>query len=619
MDVYIGGSGPIAENARRSVGERLSQIVPEHRNLSLASEAFGAWGDGTGEVRHVVVEDFEVLFDGYLHRYEEPDLNAALVAMARRVIEGSAPLNGNSSGLFNLTVREHGSGRTHIANDPGGLLPLHIAHRGRELVVSSHLNLAAKALGAEPDPLAIAAKLTLSHPLGVATYFQGIDRLAPGQVLVHDPSTGRLLSRYSETYFDGWEEPSGNVADLVWERLLDACRPLVETHMPVGLMLSEGYDSRLVGGVLHHLGVPLHTFTHGTTGTLGSTIAQRVADRVDAEHRFHDLDQGFPADITELRRQLTLTDNLHVPFWSHGADFLSAGPAAALTTGYALDTTLGGHAFATGGSSLTKARSTVSTIARQSMGRLDNSEIEVTAEAIIARLPRIDLDAAQARARRFLDGDAAETVASAVPDLPEAIAAEVQRIRDNGSPLASSALQRYFLENRVRRYSFGQELTLRAKAPLVIPSFEPTLMRTLGNVPPSLRVGHRVYLDVFRRHLRPLARTASGAHGLPPVLPRGLLEASRFGWKLRENRLTARYLQQPGRFRPRSHRGVLFAEHSARLAPRFALEDLLGRDDTPLNRASLQLSIDKIRRHEIRIYLPLLYLGLELTDIWADL
>lgn len=619
MDIYVGGTGALAERAREAVADQVRRIVPDHLDLGLASSSFRAWGDGTGEVRHVVADDVEVLFDGYLHRHGQPDLDAAVLRLARRVVDGADPLDGSASGVFNVVVREVASGRTHVANDPSGLFPVHVVHRGAELVVGSHLYLTGKAVGAGPDPLGIAAKIVLSFPLGTTTLFDGVIRPAPGEVLVHDPATGRLTSRMTETYFGGWEAPSGDAADAVWERLLDACRPVAESGATAGLMLSEGFDSRLIGGVLHHLGVPLRTFTHGTTGTLGTKIAAQVADRLDAEHRFHPLDAGFPDDTDALRRQLTLADNLHVPYWIHGAEHLAAGGARPLTTGYALDTTLGGHAYNLTASPAATARATFSTLARQATGRLTDADLESVAGRRVAQLLKVDLAAAEGRVRRFLDGDAAEQVAKAVPELPGAIHAELTRLRTTGSPSWSVALQRYFLENRVRRFSFGQELTLRSQAPVIVPSFEPALMRTLGRVPPRLRVQHQLYLQVVRRHLRPLARVRSGAHALPPVLPRGVLEGTRLGWKVYENRLVRDLMAEPGSRSLRAHRGVLYTEHNARQSPRFAIEDLIERSDIPVNRASMRRSVDKIRRHEIRVFLPVLYFGLEMTNIWGDL
>ena len=67
----------------------------------------------------------------------------------------------------------------------------------------------------------------------------------------------------------------------------------------------------------------------------------------------------------------------------------------------------------------------------------------------------------------------AAEVATRIQEVPGAIAAEHERLRASGASLDSQVLQRFGLENRGRRFAFGQDLTLRTKNHLVVPSESP--------------------------------------------------------------------------------------------------------------------------------------------------
>ena len=105
-------------------------------------------------------------------------------------------------------------------------------------------------------------------------------------------------------------------------------------------------------------------------------------------HEFDPLDQGYPSDLGELRAQLALADNLHIPYWVHGARHFRATGVDVTTTGYALDTTLGAHAFASDrGTNLRRAIRRWEEIIRQDLGRVRDEDIEFLAGGPAGRHP----------------------------------------------------------------------------------------------------------------------------------------------------------------------------------------------------------------------------------------
>ncbi|MBX3284365.1 MAG: hypothetical protein KF703_03400 [Actinobacteria bacterium] len=620
MDVYAGGVGPEAERLRTHLGGLLADRRLPHRDLEVGSGLATVWGDGTGEAVRVDAPDVEVLFDGYLHGHGAASLEDLLPDLGRRVVDRGKVLEGHESGVFNLVVLDKRTGDIHLANDPSGLLPLHHRRSPDGFAFSSHLHLAARALGTAPDPMGVACTLVLGYPLGPRTVFDGIERLNPGELVSYRAGTGTVDRSYPEVYYGDLVEPGPDLVEQIWSALVDAARPSVAAHRSIGVMLSEGFDSRLVAGVLAHLGADLRTFTHATRGTKGTRIVGEVSRALGSDHTFDYLEQGFPADLGELRAQLALADNLHVPYWDAGSRHFGATGVGATTTGYALDTTLGAHAFSSSsGSSRDRVLGRYGEILRQDLGRLGDAQMDDLAEALLVQARTPDRRWMVERIERFLDAEHAPGVVAQVDGIADEIAAEQERVRRSGSERPSQALQRYFLENRGRKFSFGQELTLRVNRPLVVPCYEPAFMRLMTSVPPRLRVHHRAYYQLLRRHLPELARIPSGAHALAPRYPRLVLETSRFAWKVHESRILRQFMATRGQTDVSRLRMVLFSEDAARRSPRLPMENLLERDSVVVNRLKMQATVDKVRDYQVRVFLPPTYLGLELTEIYDEL
>lgn len=620
MDIYVGAFGPPAASLSSAMDQRIVAAGLPHRLASVRSEMISVWSEGRGETAHLDTDDVEILFDGYLNGHGRPSIDEHLPLLAERLIRGDAPVAAGESGIFNLVVRDKRNDTIHLASDPSALFPLYFGQVGGGFVFGSHLYLLAKALGAAPDLLGTAFHVLGQFALGSRTDFEGIDRLCAGEAVTFDGRTGTLRRSHPEAYFTSYTDPAPDVADELWEALLAAARPAVEAGTSVGLMMSEGFDSRLVAGAYQRLGADLHTFTHGTEGTPGTAITREVVARLGSAHRFEPLAEGYPADLDRLRQQLLLTDNLHIPFWIHGSDHFRANDVGVTTTGYALDTTLGAHAFAAPvGSNVRRALDRYREILRQDLGRTSEAEIESAAARVLAATRTLDLVELGHRTRRFLAPDLAAAVAARIDEVPDAIEAEHDRLRAAGSPLDSQVVQRYFLENRGRRFSFGQELTLRAANRVVVPCYEPALLRALSRIHPRHRLNHKLYLQLLRRHVPQLARIRSGAHGMAPTYPRLVLETGRFGWKAYEERLVDRFMATQGAEGTPGVREVLFPEQTARQAQTFAIEQLFDRETMVINQEMMQLTVDKIRRYEIRVYPQSFYLGLELTQVFDEL
>lgn len=139
------------------------------------------------------------------------------------------------------------------------------------------------------------------HPL-----IQDIQAVPPGSVLALDKRTGQVKKLYQYTVRPRTIPFMTRMDDLVDEldRLfLQAMERIVKTDS-IGLYLSGGIDSALIGVYLNRLGININAYTSGPWGKSSSDLpyARRTADLIGVrEHQFHYLES---ADYPHLFGQM---------------------------------------------------------------------------------------------------------------------------------------------------------------------------------------------------------------------------------------------------------------------------------------------------------------------------
>ncbi|WP_309606580.1 asparagine synthase (glutamine-hydrolyzing) [Phenylobacterium sp.] len=180
-------------------------------------------------------------------------------------------------------------GRAWLARDPFGIKPLYIMEHAGGLAFASEPRafFAAGLMQTVLDDEAAEELLAFNYTLGARTVFQGLRRLAPGEVV--EVRDGRMVS--------GWRQgalqrvaakPSGDEATLL--RQLDAVlEDSVKVHqrsdVPYGLFLSGGIDSATIATLMSRLNErPVTAFTCGfeapNAGRGGARDERAQAERV---------------------------------------------------------------------------------------------------------------------------------------------------------------------------------------------------------------------------------------------------------------------------------------------------------------------------------------------------
>jgi len=209
------------------------------------------------------------------------------------------------SGMFAIALWDAGRGRLVLARDRVGKKPLLWTRLpDGTLAFASELKalLRLPAVQPELDPAALDAFLALQYVPGTATGLRGIQKLAPGHLLVLEDGAERI-ERYAELrQLEPRED--GDWLELVRETVGSAVRRRLIADVPLGALLSGGIDSSVVVALMAQASSePVRTFTVGFGGDPlydERRHARTVAERYGTQHEELVLEPDAPALLPRL-------------------------------------------------------------------------------------------------------------------------------------------------------------------------------------------------------------------------------------------------------------------------------------------------------------------------------
>lgn len=566
MSFYLISSREIPTNIKDRLTKTMGKMASMRFDLDIYENSIIMNWNNTAKVKRLYGDRFVVYFDGYLKNINPCDMQSVLTQKAQQLSDLKVNVENDNSGIYSLIFKDNHRNTLVFSGDPSGLYPIYYTLKGDQLYLSSHLHLMAKILDLTPDQLGINQKVTFGYTLGARTTYRDVFRLNPAEMVEYNISSGSLVKAYSLPYYTGGYLNIKNSEDVLYDSLIKSFAAHKRKHDNLGLMLSEGFDSRLIGGLAQRVGLNLFTFTHGTYGTKGYNITNEVSTSLKASHFFNPLIDGFPSDSLELELQLLLSDNLNVAYWVHGSKyFANLKEPVVVATGTALDTTLGGHSF------YKPSKNKVSAISQryfeilgQDIKLIGDNYIESLSGSLINNYHDINLEIVSKKIRNAFSHDVSNWLLEGLGDLKQSVYDEFKRIGESGSSLRSQVLQRFFLENRVRKFAFGQELTLRMFNELIVPSYEYSFMNQLARINPTQRLNHDLYIKVLRKYFPELVAIKNGGYGLASNYPKLILESSRFLNRYMDNLHMEKLMNKKGDFNSSRFRPVLVSEYNVR-------------------------------------------------------
>lgn len=300
--------------------------------------------------------DCVVIYNGEIYNYDElrqrlekaglpcrTTCDTELIPLGYRAfgLDFFAELNG----MFAFALFDRRSGEVHLARDPWGIKPLHVAQNGATLVFGS----SATTVALHPDvdrslnAGSVRDFLQFRYVPDGASFYGGVKSLPPGTLLTwRDGKISSRRFRPAENIEipatpDAWR------AELQ-QRLERALTGQLRSDVPVGVFLSGGVDSGVVATLAaRSAGPPKIAFTFAIAGdTQDVEGARRIAERTGMTHKVVEGGQGLeelPQAIADM--DLPVGDAIVLPTWQLCRS--AAQDVKVVLTGEGADELFGGY------------------------------------------------------------------------------------------------------------------------------------------------------------------------------------------------------------------------------------------------------------------------------------
>ena len=269
--------------------------------------------------------DVHVVFNGELYNYQE--LTSRLVQAGHTFSTSSdtetivhlyedhgLEFVKHLRGMFAIALWDSTRRRLLLARDSPGEKPLYYARRGGRLLFGSEIKAILHGLRSRAvDLQAVCEFLAAGYVAPPRTFHDGVYKLAPGQMLVHEH--GKItMHRFRVLPTDNVSELSfDESADRLAELLSDAVRLCLKSDVEVGAFLSGGLDSSVIVALMKKHEANVKTFSVGYRGAAQGfnelAYAKRVADDQGTDH--HELILEAHSTIELLPRILWHYDEPH--------------------------------------------------------------------------------------------------------------------------------------------------------------------------------------------------------------------------------------------------------------------------------------------------------------------
>jgi len=386
-------------------------------------------------------------------------------------LEDSLP---RMNGAFFVILWDPAHDALVAANDRFGLYPMYWSrNRGRFCLASRALcSVLAGVCEGQWDLGGVAQVLTTNDFAGETTLIRGVSTFPQATLLVKrgtdEPAWHRYWHYDYQPRYSGVAPPE--LAEELGRRFVQSVRRQTVAGRRIGVTLSGGLDSRTIVAATAKAGVPVQTFTWGKKDAYDRRFARDIARRFGATH--HDCEYQYERyeRLFDVGMRITegFVNALDMHMLAH-LDILE-GAVDVVLNGYAGDLVLGG-----------------SYLRRKWMGPVAEDDLaDILFSKRTVLFPESELASA------MQDHEAIEK-----EDMPSS--AHRRLLRTIEGIATPDRVDRFFLENRVRRHTSMGTVLLRCAVESAASFFDYDLLDLITGIPAPLRREHRIYLTMMRQ------------------------------------------------------------------------------------------------------------------------
>jgi hypothetical protein len=403
---------------------------------------------------------------------------------------GQLALSSGARGV--VAVFDTSRRRLTIGTDPLNYFPVYYRHSGGAFTFGSNLSVLSRITGAAPDYTGVVEFLRKNWCLNGRTVVADIRRILPGQTVAFDVSTGELtIVENSQLWSGVAEDRVAPTDEELWQLLLEAVRANAGPNAVAGLMLSGGWDSRvLLAALTQVFGDRLVTLSHGAPHHGELELARGLAARAGAHHLEVLLGEdslGRPQDLDAL---LNTTDAILFPWWRFAGRALDEASCNTAFCGV-LGEVLGGHYTVVGRGRAQRAREVfqraVLRSTRHSVAPIDGLRRVLKQDYRPRRIPFVKKEVTSAFEQQ---------ISAAIEDDIEKV---IGRYAQRGIGDAGRMVEAYTTEYRGLHYICQQPLTLTKQLDVALPLGSPPLVEAVLAVPLTRRIHNSLSRSLLRR------------------------------------------------------------------------------------------------------------------------
>ncbi|MEA5455383.1 asparagine synthase (glutamine-hydrolyzing) [Sinomonas sp. JGH33] len=332
------GEGYYLSESTSADSNSVGSVGLAHRRLAIVDRAHGQEPMVSADGQTILI------YNGEVYNYRE--LRAELEGLGRAFTtvsdtevvlqayeEWGTDAFDRFNGMFGLAILDRAKGRLVLARDHFGIKPLYWANAGSEhepqLLFASEIKpiLATGKIEAKPNERILYRYLRYRiHDDTAETFFEGVNKLLPGEMMTVDLGTGRFRISSFTRLREELEELSKvgtpytpDVVDEYRRRFTEAIRLRLNSEVPVGSALSGGLDSSAVVVTINRLmqekaegleavGAKQNTFSAVFPNAINdeeayADAAIAVCEDIEA-HKIKPTPESFDADLEDFVRTM---------------------------------------------------------------------------------------------------------------------------------------------------------------------------------------------------------------------------------------------------------------------------------------------------------------------------
>ena len=383
----------------------------------------------------------------------------------------SGNINGAGFLKGNLVVVDKTSASCQIVTEWTGTFPLYYAQMNQKFIFCSRQKPIAQALGLTPDYIGILEYFRNNYMYAGRTFFNDLHRLLPGQRLRFNLLSGDLkvletsrlwVPREDRINFD-------NLSEVFRDKLKNSLNKCFGPDLHIALMMSGGWDSRLLLAGLLHLVRPakMKAYVYGDIRSREIKLVKKICESASVKCFVDNYGKEI-FDTNLLQQGFNRSELIIFPYWYRAGVRLASEGVDCVTAGV-YGEVLGGHY---GSAMWLNGWRKILAVSTQ-MIKKSTPSIDI----------KIHLRLKGIKKPYYLKATLWNDIKNSIHAINEDLEISIQRLTDRGVKNPENLIEGFIAEHRATQYINSQILSCRANLDIALPFCDKELLDFSWQIP----------------------------------------------------------------------------------------------------------------------------------------